>query len=334
MGFNAGDGSALGRGGMRQRLIRLEGKQILIARLDNTLESADTYTQVNCGGYGRVRRFDKFSLHLRARDSTLPARPHFRGLPRELPYRTQVFQVGGCNWNCWYCFVDNELLVGKASRGSFLTAEQIIDLYLAEPSPAPVLDLSGGQPDLVPEWCLWVMRELESRGLRGSVFVWIDDNLSGRFVRQFLSKIDIKYMAEFPNHSRVGCFKGFDEGSFVFNTKAPSTGFSRQFEVMDDLISDGFDMYAYATFTSPETQDLDTAMNDFVNRLQKIHPNLPLRTIPLEIRPYSATRSRDVKDLQSTLDRQDLAAQAWERELMSRFTEAELTTPYEDVVLP
>jgi uncharacterized Fe-S cluster-containing radical SAM superfamily protein len=327
------EGSAQGRGGMRQHLVDLQDQKVLIARLDNSLESSDSYTRINCGGHGRVRVFDKFSIHLRHPASRLPARPHFRGLPRKVPYRTQVFQVGGCNWNCWYCFVDDELLVGDSARGSFLSAKELVDLYLAEDEPAPVIDLSGGQPDLVPEWCLWVMRELEARGLRESVFVWIDDNLSGRFIRRFLSKDEISYMAKYPHHSRIGCFKGFDEKSFVFNTKAPISGFGRQFAVMEDLVADGFEMYAYATFTSPSAEGLDAGMNDFVNRLQRIHRNLPLRTIPLEIRPYSATLSRGVRNLDPLLAQQYLAAQAWESELMDRYSAEELATPYEDVVL-
>jgi uncharacterized Fe-S cluster-containing radical SAM superfamily protein len=327
------DNPAGGRGGMRQRLIRKDRREVLIARLDNSLENADDYTDVNCGGFGRIRKFHRFSVHLRAQDSVLPVKPHYRGLPPVLPYRTQVFQVNGCNWNCWYCFVDDELLVGDSMRGAFLTAEQMIDLYLAEADPPAVLDLSGGQPDLVPEWCLWVMRALDERGLRGKTHVWIDDNLSGRFVRQFLSPEEIAYMASFPNHSRVGCFKGYDEGSFVFNTKAPPSGFSRQFEVMQDLIDDGFDMYAYVTFTSLEMNGVRDGMRDFVDRLQAIHPLFPLRTIPLEIKPYSVTRSREVADLDGVLERQQHAAAAWEEQLLDRFTPAQLSTPYEEISL-
>lgn len=329
----SGDHASQGRGGMRQRLIRPEAQQILIARLDDSVESDDDYTDVNCRGFGRIRKFHKFSVHLRAKNSTLPVKPHYRGLPPVLPYRTQVFQVNGCNWNCWYCFVDDELLVGDSTRGEFLTVAEMIELYLAEKDPPAVLDLSGGQPDLVPEWCLWVMQELESRGLRGKVHVWIDDNLSGRFVRQFLSRDDIAYMASFPNHSRVGCFKGYDEDSFVFNTKAPKSGFRRQFEVLRDLIDDGFDMYAYATFTSQHVENLDSAMEDFVDRLQAIHPLLPLRTIPLEIKPYSVTVTREVSGLDGLLDRQEHAATAWEGQLRSRYTEEQLALPYEGITL-
>ena len=51
-----------------------------------------------------------------------------------------------------------------------------------------VLDLTGGQPDLVPEWILWMMCELRARGLERKVYVWSDDNLSNDYFWRFLSE--------------------------------------------------------------------------------------------------------------------------------------------------
>lgn len=323
-----------GRGGMRRRLIGPEDRSFLIARLGDSTESQDSYTRVNCGGYGRVRRFEKFLIHLRSKsDGHHEAKPHYRGLPPVVPYRTQVFQLGGCNWACWYCFVDDALLEGDSSRGRFMTAAEMVDLYLAEPDPPGVLDLSGGQPDLVPEWCLWVMQELEARGLRGRVHVWIDDNLSGHFMRTILTPAEIRYMAEYPLHSRAGCFKGFSRDSFHLNTKANPSGYDRQFEVIRNLIEDGFDMYAYATFTAEPTDQLPVQMRDFVDRLQEVDPMLPLRTIPLEVRPYSSLTERVGNDGAPWMEFQYEAAAAWEHELVSRYTESELAAAYEDVPL-
>ena len=56
----------------------------------------------------------------------------------------------------------------------FLSAATLIDLYLNQPEPPVVLDLTGGQPDLVPEWILWMMCELRARGLERKVYVWSD----------------------------------------------------------------------------------------------------------------------------------------------------------------
>ncbi|WP_249644510.1 hypothetical protein [Nocardia sputi] len=324
------------RAGMRQRLLHRDARRVLIARLDGSLEAVDSYTRVNCAGYGRIRRFNSFGIHLRSTPDAPRPKPLYRGLPPVLPYTTQVFQLGGCNWACWYCFVDDALLSGDQSLGRFMTAAELVDLYLAEADPPPVLDLSGGQPDLVPEWCLWMMRELDERGLRGHVHIWIDDNLSGHWMRQVLTAEDIAYMAAFPQHSRVGCFKGFDEASFVDNTGAPASSFHRQFSILAELLTAGFDVYAYATFTARPMPDrhIPSAMKAFVDRLQAIHTNLPLRTIPLEIRPYTAISSRVAPtDAQPFYRLQYQAAAAWEHELQTRFTEDQRQTPYEDIPL-
>lgn len=327
---------ARSRAGMRQRLIRPDTRQVLIGRLDGTAEACDKYTRVNCNGFGRIRRFNSFGIHLRSPGNTSTPKPHFRGLPPQLPYTTQVFQLGGCNWACWYCFVDDALLAGDPSRGQFMTARELVDLYLADADPTAVLDLSGGQPDLVPEWCLWMMRELDERGLRGHTQVWIDDNLSGRWLRKLLSQHDIAYMAAFSNHSRVGCFKGFDTASFRDNTGAPAHAFAGQFKAIADLIAMGFDTYAYATFTGRAVpgRDIGAAVRTFVDRLQQVHPLLPLRTIPLEVRPYSAIVPRlPAAVAEARYPLQYLAAQVWEDELAARFSSDQRQIPYEDIAL-
>ncbi len=322
------------RSGMRQRLLRADQQRVLIADLSGSTESDDEYTRLNCEGFGRRRRFSKFSIHLRSRGSDGLARPHYRGLPPVVPYETQVFQLAGCNWACWYCFVDDSLLDGRVDKGKFLTAADLLDLYLEQEDRPAVLDLSGGQPDIVPEWCLWMLEEVARRGLRDKVHVWIDDNLSGRFMRTYLSSEQIRYMAEFPKHSRVGCFKGYDIESFRFNTGAQPSGFATQFSVMRDLIADGFDTYAYATFTGPVTSMMEKSVTEFVDRLQEIDPNLPLRTIPLEVRPYSAAVERVGNTRQEAFDFQYDVVEAWEHELALRFTHADLNLPYEEVALP
>jgi len=57
------------------------------------------------------------------------------------------------------------------------TAGELVDAYLAIPGRPSVLDLSGGQPDLVPEWVSWTLRALDERRV-SDVYVWSDDNLS------------------------------------------------------------------------------------------------------------------------------------------------------------
>ena len=164
----------------------------------------------------------------------------------------------------------------------YFTSEELIDLYLKENNRPHVIDLTGGQPDIVPEWTLWMMESLQRNNLMDKVFLWSDDNLSTRFFWQFLTGSQRHYIASFPKYSRVGCFKGYDGVSFSFNTKADPVHFTKQFEIFQELLNEGFDMYAYTTFTSPPHDGLRESMSQFVDKLQAIHPNLPLRTVSFE----------------------------------------------------
>ena len=51
-------------------------------------------------------------------------------------------------------------------------------------------------------------------------------------------------------------------------------------------------MYAYTTFTTPDLDGSRAALSDFVDRLQRIHPLLPLRTVPLEVTVFTPVQSR------------------------------------------
>ena len=67
----------------------------------------------------------------------------------------QVFQSAGCNWRCWYCYVPFEDLTAR--RGDFVSVNQMVETVRHEPRPV-MLDLTGGQPDLTPEWPWWMLQ--------------------------------------------------------------------------------------------------------------------------------------------------------------------------------
>ena len=319
--------------GMRQKVVDLDAKKVLLADMRHSEEEADSYADLNCEGFGRIRRYETFSIHLH---DSLPSKAMYRGLPERTPFFTQVFQLAGCNWRCWYCFVDDALLSADETRARWFSVEEAFDLFLEDPRANEVsaIDLSGGQPDLAPEWCLWTLQELDRRGLQNRYKVWIDDNLSGSFVRAYLEDADIAYMAQHPSHSRVGCFKGYTAESFAFNTKTHPEAFQAQFRVMAELIDAGFDMYAYATFTAPQRDpDVSSHMARFVDRLQEVHELLPLRTCPLEIKPFAAARGRMNGAMERSIALQHDAARAWENELLARFDQQQLALPFEAVSL-
>ncbi len=127
-------------------------------------------------------------------------------------------------------------------------------------------------------------------------------------------------IASYRNYARVGCFKGFDEESFAFNTAAEQGGFNRQLGYMKRLIESGLDMYAYATFTSASEEDIDAKMEHFVDRLQEIHPNLPSRTVPLEIQVFTPTAGRLRPEHLQSMQVQRRAITAWSSEMEKRFS--------------
>ena len=114
------------------------------------------------------------------------------------------------------------------------------------------------------------------------------------------------------SHPRVGCFKGYDESSFSFDTRAAPALFQRQFDLFTRLMESGFDMYGYITLTTP-TADIGQASH-LLDRLQTIAPLLPLRVVPLEIAEFGPITSRLDSDTRSALSNQELAGiHAWNR---------------------
>ena len=269
---------------LRKRAIDLDARKILVTNFRGTLQERDLTEPPNCEGFGRVRHFRR-AASKGWPENPLPIDPACRALalPRAHILRAQAFQNAACNWRCWYCFVPFDLLSANRRHSEFLKPANLIDLYLNQAEPPPMIDLTGGQPDLVPEWVPWMMREITNRGLQDQIYLWSDDNLSNDYFWRFLSEEDRELLAAYKNYGRVCCFKGFNENSFTFNTLAEPSLFDKQFEFMERLCAVGFDIYAYATFTTPVSSSIQADMRRFVDRLQQIRPNLPLRLIPLEI---------------------------------------------------
>lgn len=306
---------------LRERAIIPEYTQLLITRLSGSDQEKDLSSPVNCDGYGRIRHF-RLSRYADWSLNPLPILPASKALAIDTPemLRVQVFQNAACNWRCWYCFVDFNRLSADRHFSDYFTADQLVDKYLNESDRPLVIDLTGGQPDLVPEWVLWMMKALEKRHLESEVFLWSDDNLSNDYFWRYLTAGQRSYIAEYPMYSRVACFKGYDAESFSFNTMAEPRLFDQQFELFAGLVEGGLDMYAYVTFTGPPRSGLSKSMASFVDRLQRIHPNLPLRTVPLKIEVFTPTSHRVKQDHASALEFQHEVHGAWLEELDRRFS--------------
>jgi uncharacterized Fe-S cluster-containing radical SAM superfamily protein len=306
---------------MRERAIDLANGRVLMTKFPGSQQEKDLSLPANCGGFGRIHHFRR-NQGLDWPSNSLPIDPalHFLGHPPRDEVEVQVFQNAVCSWRCWYCFVDFDLLSANPKHSEFKSAAELLDLYLKESDRPAIIDLSGGQPDLVPEWTVWMLEEIRARRLTKKIFVWSDDNLSNDFLWRFLSSSNLKTITDSPNYARVGCFKGYDPDSFGFNTSAEPNLFFEQFKLMRRLVLAGFDVYGYATFTSPNSRDVRAKVREFVDRLQsEVHELFPLRTIPLRIREFTPMLHRRQPEQRIALEVQEEAGKAWCEELEARF---------------
>ena len=121
--------------------------------------------------------------------------------------------------------------------------------------------------------------------------------------------------------------------SFSFNTLADESLFHRQFDLFRRFVEIGLDQYAYVTFTSPTSNRITDRVRRFVDRLQMVHQNLPLRTVPLEIQMFAPVYRRVGQEQREALKVQHRAVEAWCNEIEDRYTEAKRTLPITEVSL-
>ena len=318
----------------RDRVIDIQAQRILIANFYDSEQEKDLTVGPNCEGFGRIRHFRR-KANKNWVDDPLPIDPVCKALdlPTTDMLRAQVFQIAACNFKCWYCFVPYELLRANLENSRWLSPSSLIDLYLDQEDPPPVIDLSGGQPDLAPEWVPWMMRELRNRGLEKKVYLWSDDNLSTDYFWRYLSEEDRELVSTYLTYSRVCCFKGFDSDSFTFNTRTEPDLFDRQFELIKRFFGLGIDLYAYVTLTTGSSKKIGERMHGFVDRLQEIDKYLPLRTVPLEILAFTPVKKRLDSGKEKALKNQYFAIDAWRRELEDRYSSKERDRNIVDIQL-
>ena len=318
----------------RAATLDLAHRRILVTSFRGSCQEEDLSEPPNCGGFGHIRHFRRTASKGWPRNP-LPIDPASSrlGFAKSDSINAQVFQNAACNWRCWYCFVPYNLLCADPARSSWLGPSDLLRLYTAERRRPPMIDLSGGQPELTPEWILWMIEALNESELRNSVYLWSDDNLSCDYFWRYLSKAQQEKVVNYPMYGRVACFKGFDEASFAFNTSAEGSWFDRQFDLMTRLVQSGMDVYAYVTFTTPSTDRIKDSIRRFVDRLQEIDENLPLRVVPLEIQSFSSMLSRLTALHKAAIHNQWSAVQAWRREIEDRFPASMRAVPIDKVSL-
>ena len=297
---------------MRERIVRPATREILITRVSGSAQEADLQRPVNCGGLGRVRHFRR-STARGWPENFLPIDPAASalGLPPAAEMEAQVFQNAACAWRCWYCYVPFELLGGDERHAEWVTADELVDRYARLEDRPPILDLSGGSPDLVPEWAVWTAEALLKRGLEDEVYLWSDDNLSTDLTSRTLTKAQWETLRS-VHYGKVCCIKGFDAESFAFNTGAHPEEFNRQFDRLAAYVSKGVALYAYVTLTGPDPQSAAREVPILVERLEQAAPGITRRTVPLRIELFGPTLARRTKiDRDIALATQEQAIRTW-----------------------
>lgn len=309
----------------RNLVINPEEQKILLSKIENSEQEQDMTLPANCNGFGRIRHFNKHVADDWISDP-LPIEPALKYLSLDSADKliAQVFQIAICNLKCWYCFVPEILRCANKATSKWFSADEMLDMYESEKLKAPMIDLSGGNPELAPEWIVYMMKAIRKKNLE-NVFLWSDNSLITDFFFSVLSKSDLNFIKEYKGYGQVGCFKGFDEESFSFNSGLPSEYFDFQFEHFKKFIDFGIDMYGYVTLTTPTLDKIDSKISNFMDRLQKIHPLIPLRFVPLKIFTFSPVVKRLDPIKSNALEYQQVAIKCWAEELSKRFTKSELS---------
>ena len=201
-----------------------------------------------------------------------------------------AIQVGACNLNCFWCFVSDELREGKI--GDYFSVKDVIKMWRSNEEKG-ILRITGGEPFLAPEFLIEIGQELKKLEEKQR-YLWIDTNLLGKnydSVAKNLSDLEIPF-------GICGCFKGFDEETFKFNTKAPKNLFSKQFinaqTILNNLYNNGeLFFYVPEILENINEKEIEKKINSFYEQLVlKVHKLAPLRVTILKIKEYEANKEK------------------------------------------
>lgn len=297
---------------LRPRVVDPATRGVFVSRIGGTPQERDLSTPTNCDGFGRVRHFRQHVVSGWP-DNPLPIVPAARwlGVPPPAAMTAQVFQLAACAWRCWYCYVPYASLRAAPATSAWRTADALVDLYLNLDERSPVLDLSGGSPDLAPEWIAWTLEAVEQRGASPTTFVWSDDNLSSDRLLDREGRRTLEAIARYPNYGRACCLKGFDAPSFAYNTRAHPDGFEQQLAILEGYARSEMDLYLYLPLVGPPNAPARAQVEAILERLAAIRVDLPMRTVPLFIGRFGVMAGRVDADRERALDRQWELLEHW-----------------------
>jgi uncharacterized Fe-S cluster-containing radical SAM superfamily protein len=298
---------------IRDHIYEKSSESIFVIEFSSTAQSSDSYHRSSVHPCIRIREFSSFAMHAQ------PASYHGRSpryncllkknsLSTESPWKTATIQLLGCAWRCWYCYVDPVNLKHTSPHARKI---RIADLCIEACSVSEgILDLSGGQPDLVPEWPLYFNKQIMAIQGASRLHIRSEDNLCNDFLWRFLSAKEVGELARSPLYTRIGCFKGFDSESFG-DVVGNGFKFDDQLTCAARLIRDGFDPFYYATFSPSSAERLEARIRIFFEQLLGISDSLPLRVIPLLLRRTENWKPRRGVTFERKAEYNDMANQVW-----------------------
>ena len=114
----------------------------------------------------------------------------------------------------------------------------------------------------------------------------------------------VDVLAGAGNYGKACCLKGFDGESFSYNTNAGPDGFERQLNVLAAYASSGIDIHVYLPLVGPPTRPARTQVDEMLERLAAIRPDLPSRVVPLYISEFGTNAGRIDAGRRRALERQ------------------------------
>lgn len=303
---------------LRSKAVDLKNGMFLMTKFKNSVQMSDITLGSNCNDFGRVHHFN-YHKNNNWMPNPLPHQPVGEFFGKEMPdiLEAEIFQLSVCNFHCWYCFVDKNLRKGDRKYSDMVSAEHLLSLVKKENRP-PVIVLSGGQPELVPEYQLWFLKARKEMGMDKSHFIWSDDNLSNDFFWTKLTDEQREFMRNEQGYARVACLKGYDPESFAFNTGMPKQMFFQQICRLARLYHAGFNQYGYVTLTTLTCKDLNSKIPYLFDKIQtEISEEFLLRVIPLEIFQYNVNSNKFQKQ---AAQNQYKVLDVWQKELGNRFS--------------
>ena len=304
---------------MRSRCVDTAREAVMVSRIGGSQQERDLTLPANFGGLGRIRHYRHESTG-RWPANPYPGLPAARAMGTEFSSitRAQLIQIAGCGMRCWYCFVPYRMLSGVEAISTWLTASDLVDLYEAQEDRPQIMVLSGGSPDIAPEWIAWVLDELDRRGLGDRTFLWSDDNLSSFAMLEPGFKQHLDLLHRSPNYGKVVCLKGFDEASFSFNTQVSADGFERQLSILDGYFGLDLNLYGYITLTADDLSRAREGIGRLMDRIQSGSDEFLGRLLPLRVTKYGPMVSRLDSARSASLRNQDLLLDLWLDELSRR----------------